>query len=76
MGSSNLFDTALDEESDSSLTDSRDELDVYLNADNERDADDPIMWWHQHRYTYPRLSRMARDYLTVPGMCIVYKLTS
>lgn len=68
MGSSNIFDTALDEESDSSLTEDHDELDQYLNADNERDVDDPLMWWHQHRHTYPHLSRMARDYLTIPGM--------
>lgn len=27
----------------------------------------PLEWWVNHRGTYPRLSRMALDYLSVPG---------
>jgi hypothetical protein len=42
------------------------ELEHYLNADIEHVVD-PIAWWYEHRYTYPHLSRMALDYLTVPG---------
>jgi hypothetical protein len=44
----------------------RDELAVYLLAPIE-EADDPILWWSEHRAIYPRLSRMALDYLTIPG---------
>lgn len=28
---------------------------------------DPIAWWYERRDTYPHLSRMALDYLTIPG---------
>ncbi len=28
---------------------------------------DPIQWWWDHRREYPRLSRMALNYLTIPG---------
>ncbi|KIK39707.1 hypothetical protein CY34DRAFT_88736 [Suillus luteus UH-Slu-Lm8-n1] len=31
---------------------------------------DPLAWWHGHRKTYPRLSRMAIGYLTIPAMFI------
>jgi hypothetical protein len=44
-----------------------DELTAYL-ATNCEHVPDVISWWHKHRSTYPRLSRMALDYLTIPGM--------
>jgi hypothetical protein len=44
----------------------RDELAVYLLAPIE-EAEDPILWWSERRAVYPRLSRMALDYLTIPG---------
>ena len=43
-----------------------DELDTYLASDVE-DVEDAIKWWHEHRSTYPRLSCMALNYLTIPG---------
>lgn len=46
---------------------SGEELENYLNTDIE-DIADPIAWWHGHRKTYPHLSRMALDYLMIPGM--------
>jgi hypothetical protein len=30
------------------------------------------MWWHEKRATYPCLSRMARDYLSIPGKLFVH----
>ena len=48
------------------LADFGSELDRYLKADVE-DVTDAIAWWHTHRSTYPRLSHMALDYLTIPG---------
>lgn len=45
-----------------------DELTKYLNADPEY-VEDVLSWWYVNRSTYPRLSRMALDYLTIPGMC-------
>lgn len=55
-------------------TDLRDELERYLTSDieNVRDA---LSWWHERRTTYPHLSRMALDYLTIPGE-FFFKLNS
>ena len=44
----------------------QDELDKYFKADLE-EVDDVIGWWQQHRGWYPQLSRMAMDYLSIPG---------
>jgi hypothetical protein len=42
------------------------ELDKYLSTDVEQ-VSDVLAWWHEHRAMYPHLSRMALDYLTIPG---------
>jgi hypothetical protein len=47
--------------------DLRGELDRYLMADVEH-VTDPLMWWYEWRISYPRLSRMALDYLSIPGI--------
>jgi len=44
-----------------------DELDEYLSLPIER-VRDPLAWWWEHRHTYPRLSAMAFDFLSAPGM--------
>jgi hypothetical protein len=44
----------------------RDELDRYLSTDPEM-VEEVLMWWHEYRGMYPYLSRMALDYLTIPG---------
>ena len=43
------------------------ELDKYLAQPIEK-VRDPIAWWWDHRAVFPRLSMMALDYLSVPGM--------
>jgi len=43
------------------------ELDRYLSTPRIKDVEDPLGWWYGNRGTYPRLWRMARDYLTIPG---------
>ena len=43
------------------------ELDRYLSTARIKDVKDPLFWWYENRGTYPRLWRMARDYLTIPG---------
>lgn len=43
-----------------------DELKRYLASDPVP-VMDPIQWWQDRRKAYPRLSRMAIDYLTIPG---------
>ena len=42
------------------------ELDHYLSNDVENVAD-ALAWWDEKQAIYPRLSRMARDYLSIPG---------
>jgi len=44
------------------------ELDKYLSQGIEK-VRDPIAWWWNHQKVYPRLSAMALDYLSIPGMC-------
>src|SRR6266478_3678755 len=44
-----------------------DELDRYLSTDPEH-VQNPLAWWHERRKMYPTLSRMALDYLSIPGM--------
>jgi hypothetical protein len=43
------------------------ELDHYLAAPTEATRD-PLLWWVEKQAVYPHLSRMARDYLCVPGV--------
>lgn len=44
----------------------KDELTHFLAVGIEQ-VDDPIVWWQRRTREYPRLSRMALDYLTIPG---------
>jgi len=54
------------------LTELRDELARYLSTDPEM-VKDVLLWWHEHKATYPHLSQMALDYFTIPGkLFIIY----
>ena len=46
----------------------RNELEEYLALPVEK-VKDPLKWWYDNRNVYPRLSRMALDYLSAPGKC-------
>jgi hypothetical protein len=59
-GPVNFFDIPMDGIQDT------DELSDYLAAPLEK-VGDPIGWWWDHRMVYPRLARMAFDYLSIPG---------
>jgi len=50
----------------------RDEIDRYLATDTE-EVDNPLLWWWEHRSMYPCLSRMALDYLSIPGMSVFFQ---
>jgi hypothetical protein len=43
-----------------------DELQLFLSRKPEH-VTDAVQWWYENRKTYPRLYRMALDYLTIPG---------
>lgn len=52
------------------------ELDRYLAREVE-DVSDALAWWYEKCTTFPQLSRMALDYLSIPGeycMLIIYYL--
>ncbi|OJT11999.1 hypothetical protein TRAPUB_11453 [Trametes pubescens] len=46
-------------------SDDLDELDCYLSAPTEK-INDALTWWVERRRTYPKLSCMALDYLSIP----------
>ena len=50
-----------------------DELNRYLSTDPEP-VPDMIVWWHSHQAMFPSLSRMALDYLSIPGMSLCFLL--
>jgi hypothetical protein len=43
------------------------EIEKYLSTEPVV-VTDPLLWWVEQKHVYPRLSRMARDYLSIPGM--------
>ena len=49
------------------LSDLQSELDHYLTVDVEH-VMDALVWWYKRHSAYPRLSRMALNYLSIPGM--------
>ena len=63
-----MFDSIFDTVPSTSMSD---ELQHYLAADVE-DVKDRLKWWHERRRIFPELSRMARDYLSIPGEYLVF----
>lgn len=45
----------------------RDELERYLSTGRELHVKDGLLWWFERKHIYPRLYRMATDYLSIPG---------
>ena len=43
------------------------ELNAYMRVQQVVNDTDPLMWWKQHQEEFPRLARMARQYLAVPA---------
>ena len=46
------------------------EMDDYLHLPVKK-VSNPIKWWFDKCHVYPRLSHMALDYLSNPGMLFV-----
>ena len=49
----------------------QDEVTRFLETAPEK-VDDPISWWYERRHVFLGLSRMARDYLSIPGKSFIY----
>jgi hypothetical protein len=67
-GSTNIFDN-LPALSAPKASDLRGELERYLSTDPEQ-VTNVLMWWTERKTMYPNLSRMALDYLSIPGQYI------
>ncbi|KAF5325375.1 hypothetical protein D9619_009657 [Psilocybe cf. subviscida] len=67
VNSDNIFDSLPD--LSEATSDAVDELEDYLSSKTEK-VTDPCAWWHSMRTTYPRLSRMALDYHTIPATSV------
>ena len=52
-----------------------DELQMYLSSDTEDISVNAIQWWQEKKKTYPRLHRMALDYLSIPGTSLIIELS-
>jgi hypothetical protein len=79
-GSNGFLKFNLDSDSDSDDASSgphalQDELTRYLSSDRVKDVKDPLKWWHENQHVYPKLYRMARDYLLIPGMYSLFICT-
>ena len=64
QASKNMFDNILSAKS--TVPAGVDEFTSYLEEKVEN-VGDPIAWWLTQRNRYPRLSKMALDYLLIPG---------
>lgn len=40
---------------------------MYLSTERELSVKDGLLWWYERKHIYPHLSRMAMDYLSIPG---------
>ena len=70
MQSDNIFVDLLSCSSSAPVNEElRSELAQYLSTGPEN-VKDALLWWVEMRAVYPRLSRMARNYLSIPGMSI------
>ena len=71
-----MFDTVMQFIPESTPALLKDELDTFLDLPCEDVGGDPLGWWSKNRVKYPRLSRMALDYLCAPGMSVHVKSTN
>ena len=55
------------------LVTSIDDLDIYLRGAQEGPMTLPLLWWKSQEKTLPILSKMAMDYLAIPGTSISSK---
>ena len=72
--SANLFEDLLSCSSSAPANpELRTELTQYLSTGPE-DVKDPLLWWVGMQAVYPHLSRMAHNYLTIPGMFLLINI--
>lgn len=55
--------------------DEGDELARYFDAPRASSETDPVQWWFTRKTESPRLYRMARDFMAIPGMSLAIFLS-
>lgn len=66
-----LVESDSDDGIDDSTTELAVELNLYKCVPSEPDIDaDPVCFWKTNRHVYPRLSRLAKEYLTIPATSV------
>jgi hAT family C-terminal dimerisation region len=65
-----VFGTATNSTSGDTTDESESENKLYLREKCAPPKTDPITWWKENTFRFPSLSRMARDYLSVPGTSV------
>jgi hypothetical protein len=68
--SDTFFDLFTDNANDVSPPQQELERFFALRAERYDACPDPVRWWASHQSAFPRLARMARDILSIPGMPI------
>ena len=43
------------------------EMTSYLMTSDLEEDEDPLQWWLKHEHTFPRLSKLAKKYLSIPA---------
>ena len=51
---------------DASSVNGETKLNAYIRVHQVANDTDPLMWWKQYQQEFPCLTRMVRQYLTVP----------
>ena len=69
-GSTNIFDD-LPSLKPSEAKEPQDELEIFLSTERDLNVKDGLRWWVERKHLYPRLSRMALDYLSIPGKFVL-----
>ena len=66
MASTNIFDD-LPSLQPAEAMELRDDLEWFLSTEWDLNVKDSLRWWIEHKHVYPRLYKMALDYLSIPG---------
>lgn len=63
-----MFDNMFDEDPLDAPLPAKSELERYLETPPEKiKPDGALQWWYENQSMFPHLSRMAMNYLTIPG---------
>ena len=50
--------------------DNDNEIMCYLRCPDEPKSVDPLLWWRDHKSSYPILSKLAQKYLSIPSTSV------